>query len=956
MIASLSLVETKARDAAAVAMVRIGFLIVSLIASTTVARAAEKKPASSDGVDFARDVLPIFRAKCWRCHGPEKQESGYRLDFKDRALRGGDLGETPIAPGQSDRSPLIEYVEARGELVMPPEGESLSATEIAMLRKWVDAGAIWPDAYAGKAAANRQAHWSFQKLVRPAVPRVESTESFLVRGAIDAFILAKLNENALQPSAEADRHTMIRRLYFDVVGLPPTPDEIARFVDDADEQAYELLVDRLLASPHFGERWARHWLDVVRFAESHGFEMNQVRPNAWPYRDYVIRAFNEDKPYDKFIIEQLAGDVFDADAATGFLVAGPWDQVKSPDPVLTAQQRADELHDMVSTTGSAFLGLTVGCARCHSHKFDPISQSDYYAVTAALTGVTHGERPMRSADEAERRRQVADLKAQLQPIELRLAQLHLRGPVKAGENVDCFTPVIARHLRFTISRTDSGAQPCLDELEVFSAGSNSRNVALASGEAKVKVSSTLPGFAIHQPQHLNDGRFGNEWSWISNEAGQGWIELELAQPTEIDRVVWSRDRSPQRRFDDRLATEYEIAVSLDGERWQTVASSADRLDFGDRRAAEAVEKRPGLSAADVAEAVSLRSRQKEIEAKVAALIATTGKAYMGVFVAPPKTFRLHRGDPMQPKDEVPPGGLSEFGGPRLPPGLPEAQRRLALAQWIASADNPLTARVMANRIWQHHFGEGMVDTPSDFGTNGGRPSHAELLDWLASELVQPGNADASPWSLKQLHRLILLSSAYRQSGNSNAAGLARDAGSRLLWRYPPRRLEAEILRDNILAVSGTLNRTMGGPGFDLFEPNTNYVKVYTPKNDFGPDTFRRMIYQSKPRMQLDDTFGVFDCPDAGQIAPKRNTSTTPLQAFSLLNSPFLLQQASFFAGRLAAEAGSDPGQQARRAFCLALGREPSAEESAAAVRLIEAHGLDVFCRAMFNANEFVMVY
>jgi hypothetical protein len=325
--------------------------------------------------------------------------------------------------------------------------------------------------------------------------------------------------------------------------------------------------------------------------------------------------------------------------------------------------------------------------------------------------------------------------------------------------------------------------------------------------------------------------------------------------------------------------------------------------------------------------------------------------YAGQFTTPEPTHRLNRGDATQPREVVAPAALSEFGPPlKVADDAPESKRRLALAQWITDPRQPLTARVIVNRLWQHHFGLGIVPTPSDFGLNGGKPSHPELLDWLAAELV------ASDWSLKHVHRLIVLSATYRQAGAANARGLAADAQDRWLWRYPPRRLEAEPLRDAILAVSGKLDLRMGGPGFDLFEQNTNYVKVYTPKKEFGPAEWRRMIYQTKPRMQLDDTFGAFDCPDAGQIAPKRNSSTTALQALNLLNSRFLVQQAGLFAERLKREAGDDPAAQVRRGFRLAFGREPSAEESAAAVRLIRAHGAAALCRALLNANEFLWVY
>jgi hypothetical protein len=324
--------------------------------------------------------------------------------------------------------------------------------------------------------------------------------------------------------------------------------------------------------------------------------------------------------------------------------------------------------------------------------------------------------------------------------------------------------------------------------------------------------------------------------------------------------------------------------------------------------------------------------------------------YAGNFTTPEATFLLNRGDPMHKRDLVTPASLSKFGERlNLPADAPDARRRLELARWIADKRNPLTARVIVNRLWHYHFGAGIVDTPSDFGRNGSRPMHPELLDWLADELVQHG------WSLKHIHRLIVLSATYRQSSASRPDGVAADAGSRLLWRFPPQRLEAEPLRDAILAVSGNLNLAMGGPGFDLFEPNTNYVKVYTPKQTFGPAEWRRMVYQSKPRMQLDDTFGSFDCPDAGQIAPRRNRSTTALQALNLLNARFMVQQSQIFADRVRREAGTELVAQVRRAFELAFLRDPTADEESAAVALVRDYDLPALCRALFNANEFVYV-
>jgi hypothetical protein len=783
---------------------------------------------------------------------------------------------------------------------------------------------------------------------------VPQASSSWPRNSIDAFILARLQKAGLEPSPEADRAVLIRRLKFDLIGLPPAPEEIDAFVSDPAPDADERLVERYLASPQFGERWARHWLDVVHFAESNGFEMNQPRPNAWPYRDYIIRAFNEDRPYDQFVREQLAGDALGVDEATGFLVAGAWDQVKSPDPSLTAQQRADELHDIVSTTGSTFLGLTVGCARCHDHKFDPVSTKDYYGLLAVFAGVQHGERPLRSADAERHRQQAEELRARLRTIVTEMADLEplaqsggpagRRLPVNSQHNIERFTPVKARCVRFIVEETNS-LEPCLDELEIFTAGPHPRNVALASAGGKATSSGNFAAApALHRLEHINDGHYGNGHSWISNRLGRGWVQIELREPILIDRIDWGRDRDGQ--FTDRLPTRYRIELQEETGTWKAVASSADRLPA--RGAAVVVP--PALGPVEKERYRSLAIGRSKLERQLA-LLDRASLVYAGQFMRPAATHRLHRGDATQPREVVAPAAPTEFGERLvLQPDAPEQQRRLALANWITNPRHPLPARVIVNRLWQYHFGQGIVPTPSDFGLNGGTPSHPELLDWLASELV------THRWSLKHIHRLIVLSATYRQTSASHAAGLAADGQDRLLWRYPPRRLEVEPLRDAILAVSGQLDQRMGGPGFDLFEPNTNYVKVYTPKQQFGPAEWRRMVYQNKPRMQLDDTFGTFDCPDAGQIAPRRSSSTTALQALNLMNSRFVVQQAALFAERLLREVGNDTKDQVRRGFRLAFGRAPSAEESAAAVQLTQEQGLAAFCRALLNANEFVYVY
>ena len=1139
---------------AALCLLLPGSLVAQESPGQAVRKAADKTPANlppavAEPVDFKRDVAPIFREHCESCHGAKQQKGGLRLDQKAAALRGGDNYAPAIIPRKSSDSPLIRMVAGLEQgMEMPAQGNPLTARQIGLLRAWIDGGAEWPDDGVADHDARRR-HWAWQPVVRPAVPA--NSNSSWVRNPIDAFVLEQLQQQQLAPSPPADLSTLARRVLFTLTGLPPAPDEVAELLSVGEEAAgadamssgraalaYDRLVDRLLASPRYGERWARHWLDVVRFAESDGFETNQPRPNAWPYRDYVIRSFNEDKPYDRFVFEQLAGDRVGRDEATGFLVGGPFDRVKSPDIVLTLTQRADELHDMIGTTGSAFLGVTVGCARCHSHKFDPISQTDYYALRAVFAGVQHGERPLRPADYEQRVAENARLRAEIDRIDTQLApyapaayprqtiliddrgesqgldrvgvtqivprigvephkpgtqrgqaadpgdalrlpnlgrdysywnnvagrdlftwnpraegdyriwiswgcgfathaadatylldldgnldtrtdqtqlavvdqrqfadgtnsasqqplwsgfrdvgvqrlqatsRIVLRGgrtdafvsadlvclqaeaanPEKSASNtprlrssvvrranVERFPPVSARWVRMTIMESNQG-EPCIDELEIFSAGPNARNVALASAGTKVTASGSLPGHEIHQLKHIHDGKYGNNWSWIADKP-QGWVQFELPAATEIDRIVWSRDREEPGKFEDRVASRYVIEVASEPNQWQVVASHQDRWPVP---AGKVTITNLATASTEEAQRVVDLSLQRQ---QLAQRMTTTDAApmvYAGRLTTPEPTQRLHRGDPMQKREAVLPGGIVALGKTwQLSETATDADRREALANWMIDPTHPLTARVIVNRLWHYHFGQGLVATPSDFGLNGARPTHAALLDWLATELIDSG------WSLKHLQRLIVTSATYRQSSQLNAAGLKADAQARLLWRFPPRRLEAEALRDAILAVSGQLDHRMGGPGFDLFEPNTNYVKVYQSKQQFSGPEFRRMVYQSKPRMQLDDVFGTFDCPDAGQVAPKRNSSNTPLQALNLLNSTFILDQSALLAQRLVRDVGEQPAAQVDRAFAVMFGRQPGEAERAGGVQLIQEHGLEAFCRALYNASEFLYVY
>ncbi|MBY0587587.1 PSD1 and planctomycete cytochrome C domain-containing protein [bacterium] len=1099
---------------------------------------AEDPPAA---VDFARDVMPILQARCASCHGSDKQESGLRLDGADQIQRGGDNYSKLITAGDRNQSPLFQFMSREdADLRMPPKGDQPSSTELDTIGRWIDQGAHLPippkdDAADGEkgASAASLAHWAYQPVVRPATPGVIHPEQS--EGLIDRFIQERLDREGLSLQPIADPRTIARRLWFDLIGLPPEMEDIERLTRLDHSDQFEREVDHLLASPRFGERWARHWLDVVRFAETNGFEMNQPRLRAWPYRDYVIESANIDRPYDEFVRQQIAGDMLAADEATGFLVGGPWDQVKSPDPALTAQQRADELHDMVSTTGSAFLGLTVGCARCHRHKFDPISQTDYYRLKASLEGVKHGERMIertslrtqpgqlarwkkesssirqivrRSAPPAgirtvlwlddtvsapehgridlidststqvplqpgDQRGQVSDegSSGRLPTLVSRFRQWNatgsknlicwrpmqagtyrlwvswgagsstgavdasywldrdgrlettgdqvslatinqqqfadgsaapvdvpvwsgmksigtetllaescvflrsgssasvvtassicfeevtnknsegtmpsIRSPVVTSGNVERFEPQPARFVRMTIESTNS-AEPCLDELEVFSAEAEPRNLALASAGASVTASSTFPGHHLHQLAHLHDGEFGNERSWISGEPGRGEVVVKLAEEALVDTVVWGRDQTDPPKYDDRLATRYHIDLSLDGKNWKEVASHRDRFPATGAFPHASIDL--ARQSADTAKAIQKQLRRRKELIALLQGAASSNLVYSGKFDPPGPTHRLHRGDPLSPREEVSPGVIESLGPKAdVSNASGERDRRQMLAGWITDPAHPLPWRVIANRLWQQHLGEGIVATPSDFGLNGIPPTHPVLLDLLATELAD------HDYRLKHLHRFIVTSRTYRQKSQSNSEGMARDGASRLYWRYPPRRLDAEPLRDTILYASGNLDLSMGGVGFSLFEPNDNYVRVYKSKTLFGPAEWRRMIYQTKIRMQLDSTFGAFDCPDAGQIAPKRSRSITPLQALNLLHSGFILQQAKILADRATESAGKDPIAVVERMFEWTLQRPPDDLERQAALQLIDAAGLEALARGLFNTNEFLMI-
>lgn len=1084
----------------AMIMVKSVLLATAIVVLQTQAQTAE--------VDFVRDVRPIFEKHCYSCHGATKQKSGLRLDVKSEAFKGGDGYGPSLIAGEADESPLIELVRSDDEYSrMPPKGEPLSAKEIGTLTRWVDAGAAWPDGIDLVQLEDRLDHWSFKPSQLPGVPATKDRQ--WSRNAIDHFILSRLQQAGLTPAPPADEVTWLRRVTLDLTGLPPTPQEVTAFLEEVakGEPTYIAVVDRLLKSPRYGERWAQHWLDVVRYADTHGFEVNTERPNAWPYRDYVIEAFNNDTPYDRFIKQQLVGDAMDAGAATGFLVTAsvllPGQIGKDAPSIRLAQQ--DSLDEIVNNIGQTFLGLSVGCARCHDHKFDPISAKDYYSMQAFVAGVEYADRKIESEESDDLKKEAEKLRQRVAHIDRRLASfVPLAHPVEdrnvnneetnAKQNTHSFSPLKAKFVRLTIHDCNLHPslgliEPCIDELEIFTNEAEPRNIALASAGAKVTASGSRSS-ASHKLEHINDGRYGNSrswmsdthgrgwvmvelseatsiasivWgrdrlgkftdrlataftlqagldadalttlvyvppqrplvratmntdrfmplrttqlrftvqstnslepcidelevyntsgdnialasqgtvvttsgdtivadrheprfiqdgeygnsrSWMSNAVGEGWVELKFATEQEIDRVVWGRDRED--KFQDRLPTQYRIE-GLVGEDWKLLADSTDRIPWTEDAQPAPSFSIAGLTLEETDEANRLLEEKRQLESKIKA--AQNGqKAFAGTFRKPDDIHLLRRGDPEQPAESVTPAVLSAIDELSLPNETAEQERRKVLADWIASPENPLTARVMANRIWQWHFGVGLVETANDFGRNGAKPSHPELLDWLAQEFIRSG------WSIKHMHRQIVLSSTYRQSTRHNAEAAVVDADIRLLWRYPSRRLEAEAIRDAMLAASGRLNLKMGGRGFDLFNKRGG-LSGFTPVESFTDEGLRRMIYAHKVRRERDAVFGAFDCPDAGQSTPRRIESTTPIQALNLFNSRFTIEQSDAFASRVIKEVGDDVSAQIQRVYEIALNRKPAADEFAEAQPVVRAHGLQTLCRVLFNSNEFLFL-
>lgn len=902
------------------------FVILVIGLALTTSRSLAAEPGS-----FQKVVLPILESRCFECHGPDEQESGLRLDSRAGMLTGGDFGPV-IVPGDAAKSLLIGVISTKDvDLQMPPKGERLSSKQVAILTDWITKGAVWPGQMDAVAEVRNQSsdHWSLQPL------RTDFTHD-----SIDGFIHARLKKQGLAPSIEANRRALIRRVALDLTGLPPTPEEVDAWLADKSETAWQTLVDRLLDSPAYGDRWAQHWLDVIRYADSRGYEFNSLRGDTWPYRDWVISAFNAGLPWDQFLFQQIAGDTVGVDPATGFLVTAP---LPTPPEVgkeeaQIRQARFNALDEVVQNIGASMLGLTVGCARCHEHKFDPISARDYYRVVSVFSGVQYGKRAWRDGKDAERQKAVAAFDAQLAGIGAELKTLPATRAVDAGRYTDLFKAVEARWVRLSIDETDATREgPAFDEIQVFSAGEDV-NVALASRGAIAGSSGAAKQLGCRNDM-LNDGKFGKESVWIADRRPPAWVQIQLPEPTRIDRLTWSRDRdlalSNPDKHAKRLTSAWRIEVAVTEGQWRPVVPR-----YPSDTVTEAQRQRR----------IELETLRDELRRKRDAANATP-LVFAGRFVNPNPIHLLMRGDPGQPRDRVGPGALQILDGFELAPdSTSESERRAAFARWLTNEAAHLTARVAVNRIWQHHFGAGLVDTPSDFGIMGSRPTHPELLDWLAAEFIAGG------WKVKSLQRRILASETYRQSSSSRgrSEAIRVDADSRLLWRFPLRRLDAETIRDSMLSVSGNLDPKRSGKGVNIFTREGKFDQ-WKPLARPPAGSNRRLIYLTRIRGVDDGMFKTFDLPECGQVKDKRTQSTTPLQALNLLNGPFSLEQSAALATRVKREAGADLNAQVTGVFERILCREPTDQEMRVCLATAQAEGLETVCRALFNSNEFLFL-
>ena len=977
-------------------------------------------------INFDKQIAPIFVSHCLECHSGAEPEGGLSLTDVNIAMNGGDSGKVIVA---NDAAGSLLWEQVNDD-EMPPK-HPLSKQEKATLKEWIDQGAKWgkspldPFSITTSTRAGRD-WWSLKPLQNINPPQVKGSD--WGSNQIDAFVLNRLQKNGLQPSPEADPRTLIRRLYFDLLGLPPTPEQVALFVAAPSEEMYQLIVKELLMSKHYGERWGRHWLDVVRFGESDGFERNFPRKNAWHYRDWIIDALNADMPYDDFVRMQLIGDQLtggiEGAAATGFWVAGVHNTTVGGSERMKQLARQDEIEEVLATLGQTFLGLTINCARCHEHKFDPVTQKEYYQLASSISGLGHGERVEQSPGF---QRTLTSIKRRLSQLQSELSVMDANASkeiieARQAEKIAAPKPPVAMaRWEFDSDFNDSignlngkaignakieNGALILDGQSFVETAPVQRDIAEKTFEAWVQLENleqrggaaisigTRNGgvfdaivFGERTPKHWMPGSNG----FVRTDSFNGFAEEAVTKPVHI-AIVYKKEGTiigyrngiaygqPIRKSPifNYKAGETEILFGLrhkppGGNRF--LKAKIHRAAFYDRAlspeeiAASAGESAKYVSEKQIVESLDRKQREqrKVIKSKIASLTVArdevSEKANLRIYTLTAgkgkKTNVLLRGDPDNVGEVVSPAAFaaieglsSDFG---LAPDAPEKIRRRKLAEWITHHENPLFARVMVNRIWHYHFGVGIVDTPNDFGFNGTRPSHPELLEYLAWQFRANG------YRMKPLHRLIVNSSTYRQAAfgltkTERQKAESKDASNRLLWRGNVRRLEAEALRDAMLAVTGKLNTEMGGPSFEdvsvILNKGTTY---YEPIDVDGPEVWRRTVYRFNPRGGRSALLDTFDCPDSSTTTPRRSVTTTPLQSLSLMNNSFVLRMSDYFAQRVKSKAGKDETAQIIYAWRLAIARQPNEKELELSRQLVSKHGLPALCRGLFNFNEFVMI-
>ena len=962
--------------------VRLCFTVaLSVLSLAAVALQADSTlpPPAERPVDFARDVQPLLADRCYACHGPDEQESGLRLDDPTHALAGGDLGPAYV-PGDSSASPLVEYISGTNEhIVMPPEGADqarLTATEIGLIRAWIDQGAPWPAGTESSSTAITEVpaekHWAFQRPVRSEPPAVEATE--WPRNPIDSFVLAQMEEAGLAPAPEADAATLVRRLSLDLIGLPPTPDEVRNFVNDSSPGAYERLVERLLESPHYGERWALWWLDLARYADTNGYESDRPR-SIWPYRDWVIAAFNGNMPFDQFAIEQLAGDLLPGATlsqrvATGFHRNTFTNEEGGHD---WEQFRWESIVDRVHTTSTVFLGLTMACAQCHDHKYDPISQREYYEFFAYLNNDDEPHIEVPQPEISEKRESVL--------AEIARLESNLEAQSPPAENFETWRrQAVAETHSWTVlepaswTSKNNATLTKLDDLSLLASGDNPEHDTyeivyraptghITGLRLEALPDASLPSYGPGRGYMRDDGTFLlSEISVAArvHDAKSTPQNVELVNPTasfaeksvaeaiDGDKLTgWHiKGGAGQRHtavfeFADSLslANDSELTVTLlqnfihqqtlgRFRVWVTSGTAPLRASNVPIELEQALLKPTAQWTADDTQRVrrfylsvapELQEEHKKIEALRSELPAQPTTLVLEQRAASRTTHQHIRGEFSRP------GPIVTSNVPHFLHALPAgaSRDRLTLARWLMDEQNPLVARVIMNQVWQCYFGLGLVATPEDFGTQGTKPTHPELLDWLACRFMDEG------WDLKQIHRLVVASATYRQFATAEAKTLEIDDENLLLSRGPRFRLSGETIRDIALTASGLLNPAIGGPSVFPTQPEAAiegaFANVKWPTSP-APDCYRRALYTHRKRATPYAAYTAFDAPPHHTCTMRRATSNTPLQALAQLNDELLIEASQALAARILREAPGDEAARLEMAFRLCLARLPCEEE------------------------------